>query len=140
MTWSISIHRLTILTNHSSTSSFLKADHATSLVTQLKAFSKSTIAKCKFFFFAKYFSCYCLKIKMAFVVPQPGIKVNCISSMPTFCYINTTQELFELSSQSDLFISVPCSFFFLNNCLSSYDSLKCKVPFCWYNSYYNSIY
>ena len=79
----------TSLTNYSSSTSFLKAHHRTSLGTLSRAFSKSTNAKYKFhFFFAKYFSCNCLKIKMAFMVPHPSIEPNCISSMSTCCLIN----------------------------------------------------
>ena len=75
----------TILNNHSS--SFLKTHHKTSLGTKPKSFSKSTNAKCKFLFFAKYFSCNCFTIKMAPLVSHSGIKPNYISSMST-CFID----------------------------------------------------
>ena len=78
----------TILTNHFSTPSFLKFQHTASLGTRSKAFSKSTNAKCKFFGFGKCLTCNCFKIKMAFVVPHPGVKPNCILSMFTCCFIN----------------------------------------------------
>ena len=52
-----------------------------------KASSKSTNANYKFFFFAKYFSCNILKMKMAFVVSHPGINPNCIT-VSTYCLVN----------------------------------------------------
>ena len=77
-----------ILTNHSPKLSFLKVHHTISLGTWSKACSKSANAKWKFFFFAKYFFCNCLKIKMTFVVPHPGIKPNYISSISAPFLIN----------------------------------------------------
>ena len=44
--------------------------------------------KYKFFFFLKYFSYNCLKIKMVFLDANLGIKPNCISSVSTCCLIN----------------------------------------------------
>ena len=78
----------TILPNHSSAPSFLRFQHTASLGTRSKAFSKSTNAKCKFVGFGKFLVCNCLKIKMAFVVPHPGVKSNCILSMFTYCFVN----------------------------------------------------
>ena len=44
--------------------------------------------KYKFFFFLKYFSYNCLKIKMIFLDPHPGTKQNYLSSVSTCCLIN----------------------------------------------------
>ena len=46
-----------------------------------KAFSKSTKAKYRCFFLLRNFFCICLRINIASVVPRPGIKPNCISSI-----------------------------------------------------------
>ena len=78
----------TILTNHLSTSSFLKSHHTKSLGTQSKAVCKSKNAIYKSIFFAKYFSCNCLKIKNNISSPHPDIRPNYISSMSTCCLIN----------------------------------------------------
>src|SRR5664279_2422076 len=67
-------------TIHSSTPNFRKAHHTTSLGTLSKAFSKSTKAIHRSFFFAKYFSCSCLTTNIASVVPLPAINPNCMSS------------------------------------------------------------
>ena len=72
-----------ILTNHSPIPNFLKAYYTTSLCIQSKAFSKSTNANYRIFF-AKYFSCNCLKITMVFIFPYTGMKPNCINC----CLIN----------------------------------------------------
>ena len=43
---------------------------------QSEAFFRSTNAKDVFFFLCKYFFCSCLSMKMASIVPLPGIKPN----------------------------------------------------------------
>ena len=121
VTSNIPIH-CTILTNHSSIPNFYKVHHATSLGSSSNVFSKSKNGKYKFFF-AEYFSYNCLKIKMVFVVPHPDIKPKCILSMATCCLSNFS-IIFQLSSESDLLISVPYSFLFLKNHLSPYNSLQ----------------
>ena len=83
----------TTLTNHSSTTSFLKANHANSIGTQSKAFFKSANPKYKLqirfcFFFYYYFSCHCPKINMVFVFPNLGLKPYYISVMSTCCLTN----------------------------------------------------
>ena len=83
----------TTLTNHPSTSSFLKTHLTTTLDTPSKAISKSTNAKHNlllFVFFAKYLFCTCLEINMAFVVTHRSIKSNCISPMSPCC-VTTSQ-------------------------------------------------
>ena len=88
-TSSLFIHYRMILTNHSCRPSFVKPHHTTSLVTWSKTFSKSADAKYNFFFFAKCFSCHCLKIIMGFVFLHPGMKPSSISSMSTCCLMNS---------------------------------------------------
>ena len=80
--WAFLYIDCTVLTNHSSTLRFLKAHHTTFPDTQSKAFSKSTNSKHKFLFFAKYFSCNFLKIKMAFVVPHSRINQTASHQCP----------------------------------------------------------
>ena len=75
------------LAKHSSAHRFLKAHQRTTLSIRSETFRKSTNAKYKFFF-TKYFSCNCLQIKMALVVPHFGMKPNCITSMSICCLIN----------------------------------------------------
>ena len=87
-TLSISIHWLHKPNQPLSHINFLKTYRLVSLETRSKAFSKSTYAKCKFFFLAKYFSCNCCKMKMTSAAPHRGIKPNCISFISTCCLIN----------------------------------------------------
>ena len=76
----------TRLNNCISMPNFPKAHHTSSLGTRSKAFSKSTNANYRFFFFLKYFSCSSLKTKMAFVVPRLVMKPDSISLMSTCCF------------------------------------------------------
>ena len=69
------------LTNHYGTPTTRKAKNSTFWDTLLKAFSKSTNVIHSFLFFARYFSWNCLIIKIASVVPRPGQRLNCISSV-----------------------------------------------------------
>ena len=101
-----------ILANHSFTPSFLKPHHTTSPGTQSKAFSKSTNAKYKFLFFAKYFTFNCLRIKMRFLVPHHHMKPNCLSSLSTSCLINFSiilSAIFRISSVNSSSLSFPLS-------------------------------
>ena len=59
------------------------------------------------------------KIKMAFSVSHPGMKPNCISSIHFLLY---HLNIYQISSESELLISVPYSFFFLNHLFFPYDS------------------
>ena len=110
-----------ILTNHPSTPSSLKAHHTISPGTQSKAFFKSTNAKYKFLFFAKYFSYNCFKIKVGFLVPHHRMKPNCLSSMSTNCLINFS---IIFSAIFRILIHVHYSFLFRKNLLSHYNDLK----------------
>src|SRR3989442_5497225 len=74
---------LMTFTIHSSTPTCLKAHHKTSCGTLSKAFSKSTNAIHSSFCLPRNFSCTCLTIKIASVVPLPGLNPNCISSVFT---------------------------------------------------------
>src|SRR5664279_3844710 len=71
------------LTSHSSTPNFLSAHQTTSRGTLSKAFSRSTKAIHISCFLVKNLSCICLTMKMASVVPRPGLKPNCILSICT---------------------------------------------------------
>ena len=75
------IQACTTLTNHSGTPTTRKANNRTFWDTLLKAYSKSTNAIHSFLFLARYFSWDCLIIKIASVVPRPGQRLNCISSV-----------------------------------------------------------
>ena len=87
--WAFPYINCAIVSNHSFSPSFFKALHTTFLGNWWsKAFSKSTNAKYKIFFFAKCFSCNPLKIKVVFAVPHPSIKPNWTSWMPTCCLVN----------------------------------------------------
>ena len=70
-------------------------------------------------FFVNHFSCYCLKIAMVFVVPRPGMKPNCVSSIPTCFLVNFSITLNYL----DLLVSFPYSFF-LKHLILSYNRLQ----------------
>src|SRR5206468_7766983 len=71
------------LTSHSSTFSFLNAHHNTSDGTLSKAFSRSTKAIHNSLPLHKYFSCNWRTMKIASVVPLPGLNPNCKSSRLT---------------------------------------------------------
>ena len=74
-------------TIHSSTPTFLIAHHKTFRGTRSNAFSRSTKAKNRVRFLSlrsfldKNFSWSCRMMNIASVVPRPGTKTNCISSM-----------------------------------------------------------
>jgi len=74
-------------TNHSSTLNLCIAHIITHLRTQSKAFSKSTKRKYGFFPLAVNFSCICLTIKLASVVPLPFTNPKCIASISICCRI-----------------------------------------------------
>ena len=77
---------------------------------------------------------------MTIVVPHPGIKLNCISLMSTCCIIKFS-IISELSSESDVLISVPYNFLVLKNAFLVVTAYICaKFPFCSDNSHYNLIY
>ena len=124
----------TILTDHFSLPSSFKANHSTSLSIKSTALSKSMMAKCKcFFFFAKYFWCNCLKMKMEFLVPHPGMKPKWISPFYSCCLINfliTLSFIFRIWSVNFFLLrrlyysSLSFSFLLLNHLLSPYRSLK----------------
>ena len=61
--------------------SFRMAHQMTFLGTRSNAFSRSTNAKYNFLFLARCFSCNCLSMNIASVVPLPGMKPNCMSSI-----------------------------------------------------------
>ena len=61
--------------------SFRMAHQMTFLGTRSNAFSRSTNAKYNFLFLARCFSCNCLRMNIASVVPRPGMKPNCMSSI-----------------------------------------------------------
>ena len=71
------MHQTTLII-HSSTPAFLRAHQITFLGTWSNAFSRSTKANQRSLPFAMYFSCNCLRMKKAFVLPRPGRKPNCI--------------------------------------------------------------
>ena len=73
----------TSLTNHSGTPTTLKAHFSSFRCTLLKAFSKLTNPIYSSLCFGRYFSWSSLRIKIASVVPGPGQKSNCISSVLT---------------------------------------------------------
>ena len=72
---------------HSSIPWLVKAPDKTFLGTRLKAFSRSTKAKYSGFLAAMCFCCRWRTMKMASVVPLPGTKPNCISSMFTISWM-----------------------------------------------------
>jgi len=78
---------MTADTNHSSTPNLCIAHRITSVGTLSKAFSKSTKPKYSFYPLTLKFSCICLTVKMASVVPLPFINPNCISSTSICCRI-----------------------------------------------------
>ena len=73
----------TTLTNYSRTPATQRAHHSTFRGTLSKSFSKLTNAIHSFLCLARYFSRSYLIIKIAFAVPPPGQKPNCISSILT---------------------------------------------------------
>lgn len=77
----------TNLTNHSSIPSFHQTHQTGILITQSKFFFIYANAKYKSFI-DKYFSCKCLKMGMAFLIPCPGKKPNWNLFIFTFCSIS----------------------------------------------------
>ena len=73
----------TTLTNHSGTPATQRAYHSSFRGTLSKSFSKLANAIHSFLCLSRYFSRSYLKIKIAFAVPRPGQKPNCISSILT---------------------------------------------------------
>ena len=73
----------TTLTNHSSTPTTQRAYHSTFRGTLSKPFSKLANAIHSFLCLARYFPRSYQIIKIAFAVPRPGQKPNCISSILT---------------------------------------------------------
>src|SRR6266516_4037939 len=84
---------LITFTIHSSTPTYLRAHHSTSRGTLSKAFSKSTKAIHNSFCLPRNFSWTWRTIKIASVVPLPGLKPNCISSIFTIFLIRVSKTL-----------------------------------------------
>ena len=81
----------------SSTLSFLISHYSHWRGTLPKAFSSLTSASYWFLFFAKNFSCNCLVMNMACVVPHPGMNSSCISLIPfdfLICISATGSDIF----------------------------------------------
>src|SRR6267154_1169949 len=132
------------LTSHSSTPTCLRAHHTTSRGTLSNAFSKSTKAIHNSFCFPRNFSWTCRTIKIASVVPFPGLNTNCISSNFTifltrasitlsttfkhdqaalFLYMSCIQE-----HSPFLYTHLPSNFFFNQPVFHHYSQLRCKYP------------
>ena len=94
----IPMHCWTILTNNFYKHSFLKTNHTAFLWTWWKALSKSAIAKYRFNFFAKYFSCDYLKIKRAFFISWHKTKLylNDFQLLPDQLLNNSPSYLWNL--------------------------------------------
>ena len=114
-------------------SSFLKAHHTTSLGTKSKSFSKCTNAKCKFLFFAKYFSCSCLKIKICFQIFSFLLYIwlgKWLSKLLSLLLVTSPHLCFPVSNPSVVYVltntitsmTIPPLCFFMSNwafCLST---------------------
>ena len=62
----------------------------------------------------EYFSCNCLKIKMAFLVPHPNMKLSYTSSKSTCCLINFSRAFSAISWNWSINF-IPSSFLFLKH-------------------------
>ena len=137
--WAFLYIDCTKLTNYSFAATILKAYHTTCVGTRSQTFSKYANAK-QTLFFANYFFCSCLKIRMLFVLSHRGMKPNFISWMFT-CSLN---YLINLSAKfriwSANFSLLWCSLIIVPlSLMEIYNSAK--FPFFRNNSfYYNLIY
>ena len=85
-------------TIHSSMPSFRMAHQMTFLGTRSNA-SRSTNAKYNFLFLARCFSCNCLSMNIASVVPRPGMKPNCMSSIEILSLMVRNHVIGKVSDQ-----------------------------------------
>ena len=78
------LYRLITAVNNASGIPFFPIAHSTTFLGPLSnAFSRSTKRMSNFVCLAKYSSCIHLRMKSASIVPLPGIKSNCMSSIAT---------------------------------------------------------